>query len=362
MNRWTLAFLLILIAIIVLAFLLPIPWYPLSNTKQISLNPNEEIRAALDIGSGATSIKVAKVNRENNKIIEKIFEKSIPVPYQKHLELSGNNTFDQPVIEQGIKAINELKKMAMDHQAQKVIGVATAAFRNATNAPQFVQEIQNQTGLTVHIINQDEEGILAFRGALATTSLEPKKVIVWDIGGGSMQLTTLTETGSYLVDKGKTASIPFKNAVIQEIKHANLQEVHSPNPLSLDEMGAALKIARESATAVDPYIKMKISEPGITVLSVGSLFNYGIKPLGGNQHIVTAEKLQEAVIPLAGQTDEQLGHGHLSEVAVTNPLLVLGYMKELKIPQMEIISINNADGVLTYPVFWNSIPQGRVED
>lgn len=354
MNGWTTIFFFILLGIIILALFLPIPWSSPFN-KSKPLNENEEIRAALDIGSGATNLKVAIVNRDTNKIIEKLFEKSIPVPYQKHLELSGNNTFDQPVMEQGIKAIKELKNLALEHQANKVVGVATAAFRQATNAPQFTQEILRQTGIRVHIINQDEEGILAFRGALATTPFEPQNVIVWDVGGGSMQLTTLTEAGTYLVDKGKLASIPFKNAIIQEVKHQNLQEVQSPNPLNLEEMGAALKIANQAAEAADPMIKTKISQPNTTILSVGSLFNYGIKPLAGSA-VVTPSKLQEALLPLAGKNDEELGQGALSEVAVSNPLLVLGYMHELKMPQVEIIQVNNADGVLTYPVYWTDNP------
>ena len=55
---------------------------------------------------------------------------------------------------------------------------------------------------------------------------------------------------------------------------------------------------------------------------------------------------------MANKTDTELPGGSLAEVAVSNPLLVYGYMEELKIPQMEIVSVNNADGALTYPAYW----------
>jgi exopolyphosphatase/guanosine-5'-triphosphate,3'-diphosphate pyrophosphatase len=311
-----------------------------------------ELRAALDIGSGATNLKIAKVDPKTNKIISQIFDKSIPVPYQKHLEQSSDNTFDREVMEQGLQAIKELKQTAENYHVKKVIGVATAAFRQAVNAPQFAKEIEQQTGVQVRIINQDEEGILAFRGALALTPAEPEKTVVWDIGGGSMQLTTLTEAGTYLVEKGKTASIPFKNAIIEQIQHKNLSVVQSPNPMSPEEIQAALHYAGNLALQTDPYVVTKIQTPGTQVLAAGSLFNYGILPLVSDKKIASAAELEQAVLKMANKTDAELPGGSLVEVAVSNPVLVLGYMNALQIPQVEVVKVNNADGALTYRPYW----------
>lgn len=322
-------------------------WIP----KQ-SVESRGEVRAALDIGSGATNLKVARVDPETNKIISQIFEKSIPVPYQKHLEQSGNNTFDKEVMDQGIQAIRALKEVADSYQSKKVIAVATAAFRQATNAETFANEIEKQTGVQVRIINQDDEGILAFRGALALSPAQPEEAVVWDIGGGSMQLTTLTEGGTYLVEKGKTASIPFKNAIIQQIQQKDLNAIQTPNPMSLADMDQALQYAGSLALQTDPYIKEKILAPTTKVLAVGSLFNYGIKPVVGNKKDVQESELEKAIRAMANKTDAELPGGALAEVAVSNPLLVLGYMKALQIPHVEVLQVNNADGALTYPPYW----------
>lgn len=334
---------LILIVIGVLFLLFSLRYRPFAS--------NEEVRAAIDIGSGATNLKVAKVDTKTNKIIAILFEKSIPVPYQKHLEQSSDNTFDSEVMNQGTRAINTLKKLADGYEVKKVIAVATAAFRKASNAQEFAKHIEESTGVTVRIINQDEEGILAFRGALAVTPFKPEQMITWDIGGGSMQLTTLSPEGTYLVEKGATASIPFKNGVIQEIKHQDPKNVQSPNPMTLEEMQAAVAFAGKSAQSTPSFIKTKIQEPKQVIIGVGSLFNYAIRPLVDGS-LVRPDTLQKAVEGMANKTDEQLPGGALAEVAVTNPLLVLGYMKELGIPQVEIVQVNNADGALTYPPYW----------
>ncbi len=343
MNRWTLVILCFVLGLIVAFFWL---------RTEPSLSGPTEIRAAMDIGSGATNLKVAEVDLNTDKIISKIFEQSIPVPYQKHLEQSSTQTFDKEVMDQGIKAIKTLKEIANSYQAKKVVAVATAAFRKAANAQQFAQEIEQKTGVYVRIIDQDEEGILAFRGALAITSVQTQNAVVWDIGGGSMQLTTLTDVGTYLVDKGKTASIPFKNAIIQDIKKKDIQAVHSPNPMNLEEMQEAIQYAEKASSSTDPFIKNKIKNPHTQILAVGNLFNYGIRPLVHNQTHVIQNQLETSIRDLANKTDDQLPGGSLVEVTVSNPLLVLGYMKGLGIHQIEVVNINNADGALTYPAYW----------
>jgi exopolyphosphatase/guanosine-5'-triphosphate,3'-diphosphate pyrophosphatase len=346
MNRWILLLLLLVVAIITLTF-----WFPSPN--QINDSASVEMRAAIDIGSGATNLKVAKVDRDTNKIIAQIFEQSIAVPYQKHLEQSENSQFDPIVMQQGMEALQNLKKVADSYHVKKIVAVATAAFRKASNVNEFVKQIQQQTGIEVRIIDQDEEGILAFRAALALSPIQAEQAVVWDIGGGSMQLTTLTENGLYLVEKGKTASIPFKNAIIEQIKGANLQEMHSPNPLDPTQMQQALHLARNLASTTNPYIQAKIAHPQTHVLAVGSLFNFGIRPLVHNQTLVMQSELEQATNALTNKTDAELpGKSALAEVGVSNPLLVLGYMQGLHINRVEILNVNNADGALTYPAYW----------
>lgn len=166
-----------------------------------------------------------------------------------------------------------------------------------------------------------------------------------------MQLTTLSSEGTYLVDKGQTASIPFKNAVIQDIKHQDLTTTPSPNPLTKEEMQAALTYAARLAQTTTPFIAAKLQDPQTHVLAVGHLFNRGIRAVVGQQ-IVHPEALEQVVMKWAGQTDAQLPGGQFVEVTITNPLLVLGYMQGLKIKQVEVVDVNNTDGALTYPPYW----------
>jgi exopolyphosphatase/guanosine-5'-triphosphate,3'-diphosphate pyrophosphatase len=256
-------------------------------------------------------------------------------------------------MQQGISAIKALKLYADEYQVKKVVAVATAAFRKASNAQEFANQIHEKTGVQVRIINQDEEGILAFRGALALTSVAPNNAIVWDIGGGSMQLTTLSNEGTYLVEKGKTASVPFKNYVIENIQHKDLSKVQTPNPMTREEIQAAIQYADTLAqSSTDAFIKTKIGNETTRILAVGNLFNIGIKDMVKSKHLKW-DDLDKATLLWAGKTDAELpGKGAIAESGVTNAAMVLGYMQGLHIKQLDMVDVNNADGALTYPPYW----------
>lgn len=340
-----------LIAIILCAMIaFALYWIP-NPYPNLIFKPNEEIRAAIDIGSGTTNLKVAKVNTQTNKIISKIYEQTIPVGYQSQLEHSGNNTFNQEVMNQGIQSIQTLKDAALMHQAKRVVGVATAAFRTAANGVEFANEIEKQTGVPVRVVDQDEEGILAFRGALALTAVQPEDAVVWDIGGGSMQLTTLSSQGTYLVEKGTLASIPFRNYIIQAIEKHDIKTVPTPNPMNQEVMDAAVTYAKQNSLLTNDFVKNKIAMKGTHVLGVGNLLNRGVQPLVGKD-IIDQSELGKAVNGLVGKTDADLPEGH-PDVIVSNAALIYGYMLGLDMKELHFVQVNNADGALTYAPYWD---------
>lgn len=316
--------------------------------------PKETVlRGAIDIGSGATKLRIAKVDPRQQKIEAILVNESFAVPYQEQLEKSSDHTFDEKVMQQGIEGLKKSQEIAKKYHVEKVVAVATAAFRNARNADAFIQRIEKETGIQVFVIDQDLEGKLAFEAALNQTEIPPSQLIVWDIGGGSIQLTTQNEEGQYLIYRGHVASVPFKNMIIKEIQKKNSDLVATPNPMTSNEIQLATQKAREVAEKVDLLFKEKIREPTTRVVGVGSVFAYGIDPLMEHRPF-TAQQLERGVRSLAGKTDQDMGGGDFANVAVSNAILTLGFMQTLSMPQLQIIDVNNADGAFLYAPFWES--------
>lgn len=309
------------------------------------------VRAAIDIGSGATKLRVAEVNLKTHKIEKILVNESFPVQYQEHLSKSPSSTFDEDLMKTGIDAIKKSKEIAMQHQAQKVIAVATASFRKAVNSQDFINRIYHETGVRVYVIDQELEGKLAFNAVLSQGNYDPSKLIVWDIGGGSLQLTA-KDDGDYLISRGNIASIDFKNMVIGDIQKQDINKVSTPNPLLVSEIIKGIIKAREIAQSVDPIFKERIIQPESQIVGVGNIFAYGIYPAVGKKSPYTQQDLYKATLSMADKDDKQLGGGDYANVQVTNAIFVLGYMQALGINNVYVLDINNADGALLYDEFW----------
>lgn len=160
-------------------------------------------------------------------------ETSFPVPYQASLERSEDGTFDKETMDLGLKTFKEIKEITESLQVQRIVAVATSAFRKANNAKEFVEVIKAETQLSVRIIPQREEGEIAFFSALATGEYKPEEVLVWDIGTGSLQMTVMNKTHNLSVFMGENmGSVAYKNYIIDTIQGRNSGKDKSPNPMT----------------------------------------------------------------------------------------------------------------------------------
>lgn len=101
-----------------------------------------------------------------------------------------------------------------------------------------------------------------------------------------------------------------------------------------------------------------MSNPKTKVIGIGNIFAYGIHPLVDKKSVFSQKELLKKVELLRGKTDLDIGNHPYVNVAVTNAVLVLGFMQILGIHQMGILDVNNADGALLYPAFWE-IPASK---
>ncbi len=88
-----------------------------------------------------------------------------------------------------VAAIRRFQLLADSLEASPLTLVATAAVRDARDGPEFCEEIQNGTGLTLHIIPGEEEARFAAQGVLL--GWPDASGMVCDIGGSSMELAEL---------------------------------------------------------------------------------------------------------------------------------------------------------------------------
>jgi exopolyphosphatase/guanosine-5'-triphosphate,3'-diphosphate pyrophosphatase len=73
--------------------------------------------------------------------------------------------------------------------------VVTSPGRQAANGAEFAQALAQAAGVRARILSAEEEGALAWEGAVAALDHVPETVAVCDVGGGSTQMVVGTREG-----------------------------------------------------------------------------------------------------------------------------------------------------------------------
>lgn len=110
--------------------------------------------------------------------------------------------------------------------AQRVRAIGTAALRTAVNGRQFVQAVGVRTGLTIELIDGQEEALLIHRGASLAVPFGPEPRLLMDIGGGSVEFILADAKQVYWSD-----SFPIGVAVL-------FRDFHHRDPLTEEEVAA----------------------------------------------------------------------------------------------------------------------------
>ena len=323
-------------------------------------------RAVFELGSGVTTVAVAKVNKCNNSIIELQKQVQKSMPYQSYINTSADKkTLPKNAIEEGIGKIQEAKKeLNVDCNSIKCVGIATAAIRNASNANIAVQQIFKETNVKVHIIPQKEEGWIGYHSAIVKANIsaeEQKTAMVLDIGGGSYQVI-YPEQDEHLVYSGMIGSSIFRAMVIELVKDYSLHETNTLNPMTVHEIDdaklLAIKAIGEPITGVE-QIKHLLQNSEKKVYGIGSFLKAIAKLSSNNKNIneINFDNIENTIKQLTLKSDDYIKQHYkdfpYSSEILTNLIFVYGIMKSLNVEMIHIVDVNNTLGTFVLPKYWS---------
>ncbi len=141
------------------------------------------MQAAIDVGSNAVRLLLGSLD-ETGRL----------VPLEYHLRITRLGGGFRPdmglspdAMERTLSALGGLARRIATGGVEDVAAVGTAALRRAANGPAFVARVRQATGLTIRIIDGEEEARLAAAGVLAALEPRPAQGLIFDIGGGSTE-------------------------------------------------------------------------------------------------------------------------------------------------------------------------------
>lgn len=100
-----------------------------------------------------------------------------------------NGTISEQTLKEATKAFVEFSELNKENRVQKIRAVATSAVREAKNKNHFVEEIRKKSKIQIEVIDGIEEARLIHLAVHKELDLHKKKIMLIDIGGGSVEIT-----------------------------------------------------------------------------------------------------------------------------------------------------------------------------
>lgn len=214
--------------------------------------------AAIDIGSNAVRLQIARVNHE---IGEEPFKKVefVRIPIRLGDDAFNDGKISKEKREIFYKAMQSFALLMDVYEVEAYMACATSAMREAGNGHKIADKVLDKCGIKIDIINGKRESELILKSI--QQHLEPgKSYLTIDVGGGSTEMTVIKDRKAYdsvsfdvgtirLLDNGvkKSSWDAIEKYVKGHIKDFT-------NAEAIATSGTINKIAMIINPAVDPHI------------------------------------------------------------------------------------------------------------
>jgi exopolyphosphatase/guanosine-5'-triphosphate,3'-diphosphate pyrophosphatase len=141
--------------------------------------------SAIDVGSNAMRMVVGDVN-ENWKVTTL---ENIRIPVRLGGDVFSKGYLEKITIQRAEKAFLHFKRVAETHNVHQLRAVATSAVREAMNRNLLVERFCHVNGVDLEIISGEEEARLIHLAVLNELKLTNRRILLIDIGGGSVEVT-----------------------------------------------------------------------------------------------------------------------------------------------------------------------------
>lgn len=157
-----------------------------------------ELYAALDLGTNSCRMLIAQPKGNQFHVVDS-FSKSVQLG--QGLERSGR--LSRQAMGRTVQALRICQKKLRKHSVNRMRLIATEACRRAGNSAEFIQLVKRETGLSLDIIQPEEEARLAVVSCAPLVSVKTEQLLVVDIGGGSTELVWIDLTRVPRIDRPK---------------------------------------------------------------------------------------------------------------------------------------------------------------
>ncbi|HEY2311171.1 MAG TPA: hypothetical protein VGH46_08670 [Gaiellaceae bacterium] len=145
----------------------------------------------IDVGSNTTRLLVASAGPKGLVPLEK---QKVRLSLGEEIERYGAVSAVHSAA--AVKAVREMASAARRNQVDSLDVFLTAPGRQASNSDELVTALSRAARVQARVLTKDEEGTLAYRGAVLTAETDlPSRIAVCDIGGASTEVAIGSPAG-----------------------------------------------------------------------------------------------------------------------------------------------------------------------
>ncbi len=175
------------------------------SAQQMSGGGRKHLRfAALDLGTNNCRLLIAAPRGRDFRIVD-AFSRIVRLGEG----LSQNGVLSTAAMERTISALKVCAEKIERRSVTHMRCIATQACRGAQNGVAFLNAASEETGLKFDIITTEEEARLAVAGCADLLDPEAQAGLIFDIGGGSTELSWVRAREGGGTDIAAWSSMPF---------------------------------------------------------------------------------------------------------------------------------------------------------
>lgn len=243
--------------------------------------------AVVDLGSNSFRLVVFAAGDGWWRRIDEIYE---PVRIGEGMGATGR-LGDEPIA-RALRTIEVFTHFcaATGLDPAAVDAVATSAIREAENGPEFVERASAASGLDIRVISREEEARLGYLAAVNSTTL--KDGIVFDLGGGSLQLVHVEDRRATELESWRMGAVRMTERFLADGGRASAKD--------MDRLRAHVAGKLERAAWLPTAGRRLIGIGGtIRNLATAASRAAGLPGIGVQGHILTLDALDDLIERLA---------------------------------------------------------------
>jgi exopolyphosphatase/guanosine-5'-triphosphate,3'-diphosphate pyrophosphatase len=162
-------------------------WLPRDTSGAPSVQvggPRARRLAVLDLGSSSFHLLVA--DAEPGGTIHRVGRERVML--RLGALITDDGKIPRSAADIAVDTVEQMREDAREAGAERVIAVATAALRDASNGREVVQRLSEVLGQRVRMVSGEEEARLIFRAIGQRLALGDERALGIDLGGGSLEI------------------------------------------------------------------------------------------------------------------------------------------------------------------------------